>query len=174
MTESGCAQIINKVRSLEICERLQVHHYEVCIQFVGPKSIRTLNKQFRQKDQPTDVLSFPQYNWKTPLRVTSGKISTVKRNIMNPMPLGDIVISLEDAERNSKESAHGLDQEVCFLMIHGLLHLVGHDHMQPKEKKLMFSDQRKLMKCFESNPGGRPRWYKCVTRIKKGSPKKNG
>lgn len=182
MDAPSCVSVINKARTYkvniklvtriaaEICERLGVHHYEVCLQFVGPRSMRTLNKKFRDKDKSTDVLSFPQYTWKKALKVHTGKMSAARRKVMNPMPLGDIVISLDDAYLNSKESKHGLDQEVCFLVVHGMLHLVGHDHMKPGEKKLMFGEQKKLMKFFAPGSSNPALWTKCVvkTRTKKG------
>lgn len=180
MDESACVQVINKVRSyrvnkkqitkiaVEICERLSVHHYEVCIQFIGPKSMRQLNKKFRHKDKSTDVLSFPQYTWKRGLKAETGTITSVKRSVMNPMPLGDVVISLDDAAKNASESSHGLDQELCFLMVHGILHLVGHDHMKPTDKKKMFAEQRKLMNCFKASNKKPALWSRCVTKIKKG------
>ena len=156
-----------KALAIEICERLSVHHYEVSLQFVGPARMKTLNKQFRQKDKSTDVLSFPQYEWKKPLLVSSGRSAKLKRRILNPMPLGDVVISIADADKNAKESDHGLDHEVCFLMIHGILHLVGHDHMKPAEKKIMFREQNKLMKHFSTSKS--PIKLKgCVTKKLKG------
>lgn len=179
MDHESCVHVINKVRkfkvdtkrvtniAVEICERLGVHHYEVCVQFISPKAMRDLNKTFRQKDKSTDVLSFPQYTWKKALKAETGKLSLAKRKIMNPMPLGDVVISLEDALANAEESRHGFDQEVCFLLVHGILHLVGHDHMKPGEKRRMFAEQKKLMTCLRGRKKS-PLWQGCVSSLKKG------
>ncbi len=179
MIEPTCVSIVNHVKSynvntkkikeiaIEICERLSIHHYEVSLQFIGPARMKTINKQFRQKDKSTDVLSFPQYEWKKPLLASMSPSPKLKRRILNPMPLGDVVISIADADKNAKESKHGLDQEVCFLMIHGILHLVGHDHMKAAEKKIMFREQNKLMKHF-STLNSPIKFKGCVTKKLKG------
>ncbi|HVY93703.1 MAG TPA: rRNA maturation RNase YbeY [Bryobacteraceae bacterium] len=73
----------------------------------GDAEIRSLNQRFRRKDAPTDVLSFP-----------SGE-----RN-----PLGDIAISLARARAQAKECGHSTEDEICILLLHGLLHLLGMDH----------------------------------------------
>lgn len=179
MDSSHCVQVIGKVRGYtvnnkqlakltsQICERLGVHQYEVCIQFVGPKAMQELNKRYRTKDTSTDVLSFPQYEWKRPLKFHTGPIASIARKVMNPMPLGDVVISLPDAAANAKDSKHGLDQEVCFLVVHGILHLVGHDHMKPGEKKRMFGEQEKIMTMFSGSRTKKAEWLKCVTKSRK-------
>lgn len=179
MDASHCVQVIGKVRgytidskkltqlTAQVCERLGVHHYHLCVQFVGAKAMRDLNKKFRAIDKSTDVLSFPQYEWKRPLKFHAGPITSVKRKVMNPMPLGDVVISLADAAANARESKHGLDLEVCFLVVHGLLHLVGHDHMKAGEKKRMFGEQDKIMAMFTGDSPKKAAWAKCVTAARK-------
>ena len=177
--EVTCVQVESKVRTYtvqakqisrigaELCQRLGVSHYEVSILFVGPRAMRKLNLAYRAKDSSTDVLSFPQFQWKKALKIHTGKLP-IARRVLNPMPLGDVVISLADAEANAKESGHGLDYEVCFLLIHGILHLVGHDHMKPAEKKLMFAEQDKAIKLLSSKDDNGPvKWKRCV-RAKRG------
>ncbi len=144
----------------EICRRLRVAHYEVCVQFVSPKAMQALNAQYRDKNQSTDVLAFPQYKWKRALKFQDHPPST--RPILNPLPLGDIVISTDDAAANAKLSKHQLDKEICFLIIHGVLHLVGHDHKKSEEKKRMFSEQKKLMRIFSGDKVKKPAWDGCV------------
>ena len=173
LNDVSCVQVVSKVRShsvqvakiaaigTEICRRLGVSHYEVSVQFIGPRAMHKLNLEYRDKDSSTDVLSFPQFEWKKPLIVHAGKLP-VARRVLNPMPLGDVVISLADAAVNAKESGHGLDYEVCFLLIHGILHLVGHDHMKPSEKKRMFAEQDKVLKLLAKGPRGKPIWAGCV------------
>ena len=149
----------------EISRRLGVAHYEICLMFISPRSMKSLNKQFRDKDKSTDVLSFPQYTWKRPLKVRKDPPAT--RPILNPMPLGDVVISADDAAANAVDSGHDLSKEICFLMIHGILHLVGHDHMKPAEKKRMFAEQAKLMRIFGGGKSKAPLWDDCVIPVKK-------
>lgn len=182
MKQPGCVHIISKHRAFkidrkkisaiasEICRRLGVAHYEVCLQFVSPQAMRGLNKQYREKDKSTDVLSFPQYAWKRPLKFQ--KDPPDPRPIINPLPLGDVVISAADAAYNVKNSPEKLEREICFLVVHGILHLVGHDHMKPADKKRMFAEQTKLMRLFAGTKTKDPMWLNCIKPIKKQSRKK--
>jgi probable rRNA maturation factor len=125
---------------------------EVSLGFVGPKKMQALNHGFRMKDKSTDVLSFPQCEWRKPvtLNLMHGPPSQ-RRNILEkpaipgPLSLGDIVISLVDAEKNAHLIGQGLDREVCFLIVHGLLHLCGHDHLGPQDERRMLKEQHKAM-----------------------------
>ncbi len=186
MEDRHCVQVLSNLRNYrinkkkitllgdEISHALGVHHYETCIQLVSPKAMRDLNFRFRKKDSSTDVLSFPQLTWKRPLKVLKHDAIPSKRHIMNRMPLGDIVISLDDAAENATESGHGLDREVCFLLVHGFLHLVGHDHMKSNEKRLMFTQQDKLMDLLtkKSKADKKPLWNQCAAKLNKNSPSK--
>jgi probable rRNA maturation factor len=149
----------------EIARRLGVNHYEICLSFVSPSAMRLLNLQFRDKNSSTDVLAFPQYNWKRPLKVSSKPPPL--RPILNPLPLGDVVISTGDAAANANESGHELAKEICFLIIHGILHLVGHDHMKPAERKRMFAEQRKLMRIFSATKCKPAVWKGCIIAKRK-------
>lgn len=81
--------------------------------------LRELNNRFRGLDKPTDVLSFPQYTDKAQISAAAP-----------PVMLGDIIISLETAERQAYEYCHSLKRELGFLFVHGLLHLLGYDHTE--------------------------------------------
>ncbi|HHY83031.1 MAG TPA: rRNA maturation RNase YbeY [Clostridiales bacterium] len=109
---------------------------EVSLMLTNNEEIRTLNREYRQKDTATDVLSFPlidldpvnQEDWHAALHD-------------NAMPdtgevvLGDIVISVEKAREQAAEYGHGLKRELGFLMVHGLLHLLGYDHEKNLENE---------------------------------------
>jgi probable rRNA maturation factor len=97
---------------------------ELSILVVGDRRIRALNREWRQKDAPTDVLSFPQD--------ASG-------------PLGDVVISLDTARRQAREGGWSLAAELRRLLAHGLLHCLGHDHQQPAEARRMARAERRLL-----------------------------
>lgn len=86
--------------------------------------IRDLNLQWRQKDQPTDVLSFP---------------------MGDDVVLGDIVISLDTARRQAEERGHDLPTELRVLLVHGLLHLLGHDHELPGQDVTMAAEENRLL-----------------------------
>lgn len=147
----------------EVSRRLGVAQYEICVQFVSPNKMRFLNKTYRDQDKSTDVLSFPQYDWRRPLKVQKTPSPDVK--VLNPLPLGDVVICTSDAEINAAESGHDLSKEICFLLVHGILHLVGHDHMKPAEKRKMFSEQSKLMRIFAGRRSQFPAWSGCAKKI---------
>ncbi len=147
----------------EVSRRLGVAQYEICVQFVSPNRMRSLNKTYRHQDKSTDVLSFPQYDWRRPPKVQKTPSPEVK--VLNPLPLGDVVISTSDAALNAAESGHDLSKEICFLLVHGILHLVGHDHMKPAEKRKMFSEQSKLMRFFSGRRPAFPAWNGCAKKI---------
>lgn len=102
------------------------NQYEISLLITNDETIHLLNKEYRQKDKPTDVLSFP-----------------MEDDIM----LGDIVISLDTAKNQAQEREIGLDREIAFLFIHGLLHLLGYDHETSiEDEKEMFALQEEILK----------------------------
>lgn len=132
---------------------------ELSLSFVSESEIQRLNFQYRTRNQPTDVLSFPQQEWDSPFCL-GDDIESV--SLPYPQPLGDIVIALEQAEKNAKDIGHGLDRETCFLLIHSLLHLCGHDHERPEEEAVMCEQQRQLLDALqEQDPVP---WLNMVTR----------
>ena len=90
--------------------------------------IRRLNREHRSKDKATDVLSFPQANFRAPEVAGAGESLAL---------LGDVVISLDTAQRQADARSRTLIEEVRFLLAHGVLHLVGHDHQNPIDKRRM-------------------------------------
>jgi probable rRNA maturation factor len=105
----------------------------------GKTKIRTLNKQYRQKDYVTDVLSFPIYDNLRPDKKPRG------RNL-SQMDLGDLVICKEKALSQAREFEITYEQEVVHLAIHGFLHLIGFDHeISSKEEKIMETHENELV-----------------------------
>ncbi len=99
--------------------------------FVDNTEIQELNRQWRQKDAPTDVLSFPTEADEPP----AGE----------PWELGDVIVSVERAEEQADEYGHSLERELCFLFVHGALHVLGFDHETKKEEKEMFARQHAVL-----------------------------
>lgn len=97
------------------------------LSLVGDDAIRSLNRQYRGRDAATDVLSFPLEEAIAPERM-----------------LGDVVISIETARRQADAYDAPLQRELYRLLIHGLLHLAGHDHIEPSERTLMRREERRL------------------------------
>ena len=75
--------------------------------------------------------------------------------------IGDIVISPEDALRNAENIGHSLDRETCFLLVHGFLHLCGHDHEEPEQERLMLEQQKLVMDYLET-VADQPLWVNCI------------
>jgi probable rRNA maturation factor len=107
------------------------------LSFVGDAAMRRLNRESRGKDRTTDVLSFPLLE---PLRSrTRGAGGLVPERM-----LGDVVICVDSAVRQAAEYDARLDAELARLMIHGVLHLLGHDHAERRERALMEREERRL------------------------------
>lgn len=162
-----------------ICSHLGVADYDLAVQFVGKVAIQRLNNDFRGKNKPTDVLSFPQVQWTKPKSVRTQIREPADRpalshksphDLLPREPLGDLVISLDMAAENAKSIGQSLDREVCFLLVHGILHLCGHDHMEKQEEKRMLSCQRRLMKILGEDSPKKALWRGCVKLAKRTSP----
>ena len=105
------------------------------VRVTGDEEVRKLNRQFLDVDAPTDVLAFP-----------SGD------PIEGELPyLGDIVLSLETAGRQAEAGGYDLAREIELLVIHGILHLLGHDHGDPEEKEAMWTAQSAVLEAL-GNP----------------------
>lgn len=104
-------------------------NYEISISIVDNEEIRQLNREYRNIDRETDVLSFP-------LNEDFGEV---------PM-LGDIVISLEKALEQSIEYGHSLTREIAYLTAHSMFHLMGYDHIEEDEKNIMREKEKEIMK----------------------------
>lgn len=110
---------------------------EISISIVTNEEIQKLNKEFRNIDRATDVLSFPQ------LTFEEEEIADVNEN--DEIILGDIIISIEKAKEQAEEYGHSLEREVAFLTVHSMLHLMGYDHMEQEEEKEMFQKQEEIL-----------------------------
>lgn len=116
---------------------LELADSELSILLTTDEGIRELNREHRRKDKPTDVLSFPQNEFRRPL---------VPRRGQNLAVLGDVIISIDTAERQARGRRRPLQDEVRFLLAHGLLHLLGYDHATFDEKKVMSARTRALVR----------------------------
>ena len=106
--------------------------YEVSITFVHKDEIHKLNKEFRNVDRPTDVLSFPMDE-----DFFIEGVDTM---------LGDIVICMDVAKDQAKDFGHSLDREIMYLTAHSMLHLLGYDHLEEDEKTHMRAREKEVMK----------------------------
>ncbi len=120
--------ILNKV--LEECfleENLKNKKLYVNIVLTNPENIRKMNKEYRNIDKETDVLSFPMFE----------KYELEEREALNEDILGDIVISIERVKEQAKEYGHSFERELSYMAVHGFYHLMGYDHIDEKDKIIM-------------------------------------
>ncbi len=118
----------------------QLRHAELSIVLCDDATIHHLNKTYRGVDRPTDVLAFPMHE---------GEMSEINHHV-----LGDVIISVPTAARQAKERAPSriTYEEVRFLLAHGLLHLLGHDHQTRREEEAMNEETRRLVASAERLP----------------------
>ncbi|MFV0249468.1 MAG: rRNA maturation RNase YbeY [Bacilli bacterium] len=110
----------------------QLDNIEFNIIIVNNEYIHNLNKQYRGIDRPTDVISFALEDFKD-----------VK--LENYRVLGDIYISVDKAKSQAIDYGHSFVREICFLAVHGFLHLLGYDHMNENDEKIMFERQELIL-----------------------------
>lgn len=112
---------------------------EISLTLVSLEEIRELNRDYRDVDRETDVLSFPQFE------------------CVEDMPefgelcLGDVVICLDKVEEQAKDFGHSFERELIYLFVHSLLHLLGYDHMEEDEKQEMRQREEQVMTAIDLN-----------------------
>lgn len=113
---------------------------EVSVTFVSNQEIKEINRNYRQQDRPTDVISFAMQE-----KVTD-EVEIIGEDL--PLVLGDIVISVDKAKEQAEEYGHSLERELSFLSVHGFLHLLGYDHMNKEDETEMFRKQDDILDEF--------------------------
>ncbi|MBR5614092.1 MAG: rRNA maturation RNase YbeY [Clostridia bacterium] len=116
---------------------------EISVMFTDNEEIRELNREHRDIDRATDVLSFPLIEYDEDGSVLEEYMDF---NPNGEMVLGDIVISLERAAEQAQEYGHSFEREVGFLTVHSMLHLLGYDHIEPEDEEEMFGYQKEILK----------------------------
>ena len=138
-----------KEEHLELVEKLLQHAAkvenieegsEVSITFVTNEAIHEINREYRGKDQPTDVISFALEE------MGEGEVAIIGEGI--PRVLGDIIISIDRTREQAEQFGHSFERELGFLAVHGFLHLLGYDHMNEADEKEMFGKQDEILLSF--------------------------
>ncbi len=132
---------IRETLAAVVQEALSSTRYEVALSLVNDDEIHELNAHYRGKNKPTDVLSFAQ---------NEGEDFPVEATENGAQVLGDIVISIETAQRQAAERAHSLEEETQFLCVHGALHLLGFDHMNAKDRRRMWKQQDQIVERLQA------------------------
>ena len=132
--------IIKKV--LEKCfkeEKIEDSKLIITITLTNPQNIRRINKEFRNIDKATDVLSFPMFEKEE----LEEKIEM--QDFEHEDMLGDIVISIDKVEEQAKEYEHSFERELSYMIVHGFYHLMGYDHIEEDDKKIMRPKEEKIL-----------------------------
>ncbi|MCI8352194.1 MAG: rRNA maturation RNase YbeY [Clostridia bacterium] len=133
-------ETINRV--LKECfleENLLNTNIYISVTLTNPENIRSINKEYRNIDKETDVLSFPMFE--------KDEIQAIIKNKeykVNDV-LGDIVISLEKVKEQAMEYGHSFERELAYMLVHGFYHLMGYDHIEEKDKVLMRPKEEKIL-----------------------------
>ena len=136
--------IINKVIEKCFIEE-KIENSKLCITIIltNPENIKKINKEYRNIDKETDVLSFPMFEKKE----LEEKIEN--KNFLYEDILGDIVISMEKVKEQAKEYGHSFERELSYMLVHGFYHLMGYDHIEEKDKKVMRPKEEKILNDLE-------------------------
>ena len=111
------------------------HDLTIGLTFTGDDEIRAINNEYRGIDRATDVLSFPLYERDDEIELLEGELA----------PFGDIVLSVPHAQAQAAEYGHSVEREVCYLIVHGLMHLAGYDHIEAEDKAEMRGEEEQLL-----------------------------
>ena len=133
----GYETLIEKV--LEECfntENLEDFNVYISVTLTNPENIRRLNKEYRNIDKETDVLSFPMFE--------KNEILNLKY-IEYEEALGDIIISVDRVKEQAEEYGHSFERELSYMIVHGFYHLMGEDHIKDEDKKVMREKEEKVL-----------------------------
>lgn len=125
--------LLNKAAELENVEE----GAELSVTFVDDEEIQAINREYRQIDKPTDVISFALNEQ------DAEEIEVIGESI--PNLLGDIIISIPRTKDQADAYGHSFERELGFLAVHGMLHLLGYDHMTKEDEQKMFSKQEEIL-----------------------------
>ena len=130
----------------KIAEKVLDEDFEnayLSVNFVSDEQIKRLNSEFRKIDKVTDVLSFPNLQKKAEESLKNFQSDADFDT--NMLFLGDVLISKNMAKAQAREFGHSMKREVCFLALHGLLHLLGYDHIEKDDEKIMNKLQDEIL-----------------------------
>ncbi len=116
-------------------EKLNDRNLYINIILTTPENIKQINKQYRNIDNETDVLSFPMFE--------KDEIEKIDNNIEEV--LGDIVVSIERVEEQAKEYGHSFTRELAYMVVHGFYHIIGYDHIEEEDKKQMRKKEEAIL-----------------------------
>ena len=132
--ENRFQEIFNKTRNVLKIDK----DYEISIILVDAEEIHQINRDYRNIDRPTDVISFALKDSDETFFIDEVDLE-----------LGDIFINVEAVVNQAKEYGHSECREISFLCTHGILHLLGYDHMNEEDEKIMFGKQKEILEGYD-------------------------
>ncbi len=140
-------EIVKKVAEAVLDEEKCPYETEISVLLTDNEGIWQYNKQYREIDRPTDVLSFPNLSFETISDFDTA--CSEEADCFHPdtgeLILGDIIISVDKVQEQAATYGHSMLREFSFLVAHSMLHLCGYDHMEPEDAKLMEQKQDKIL-----------------------------
>lgn len=140
-------EIIREVAEASLDYEDCPYEAEINVVLTDNDGIHQVNREFRQIDAPTDVLSFPMLEYETPSDFSG--VEEAFADCFNPetgeLMLGDIMISVEKVEEQAEKYGHSTTRELAFLVAHSMLHLCGYDHMEENERLFMEERQNAIL-----------------------------
>lgn len=140
-------EIINDVVVASLDYEECPYEAEVNVVLTDNEAIHEVNKEYRDVDAPTDVLSFPMLEYEEPSNFDD--VEEMFADCFNPesgeLMLGDIMISVEKVEEQAEKYGHSTTRELAFLVAHSMLHLCGYDHMEEEERLVMEHKQNEIL-----------------------------
>ncbi|MRG95296.1 rRNA maturation RNase YbeY [Polyangium spumosum] len=140
----GASPAVIRRRAGKMLDHLGLKGVELSIALVDDQVIHELNRSYRHKDKPTDVLSFPLHERPAGWKPKGAKGAEIGAGWPHEGQLGDVILSIDTARRQAAEQGRTLLAELTMLLAHGLLHLVGYDHRTAAEDREMTARTREL------------------------------
>lgn len=135
--EEKIVQVLDKCFEEENLKDLNLY---ISITLTTPKVIRKLNNEYRGIDKETDVLSFPMFEKSEIDEIIKNKNKQVTKET-----IGDIIISVERVKEQAVEYGHSFERELSYMLVHGFYHLMGYDHIEEEDKKIMRPKEEKIL-----------------------------
>ena len=134
--EKVIEKVLNKCFKEENLENSKLY---ITITLTNPENIKIINKQYRNIDRATDVLSFPMFEKEE----LDKKIQN--NDFEHQDVLGDLIISIEKVKEQAEEYGHSFERELSYMVVHGFYHLMGYDHIKEEDKKIMRPKEEKIL-----------------------------
>ena len=139
--ESTIRQVVEECFKTEKLDKTNLY---ISITLTEPAEIEKINKQYRNIDRPTDVLSFPMFEKEELNNFIEENLKNTDVNMQGDI-IGDIVIYIPKVYEKTEEYGHSFERELAYMVVHGFYHLMGYDHMEEEDKKIMREKEENVL-----------------------------